>query len=112
MLVPWMLVVAAAVVGVTGAIEMPVRQAFTPDIVHERAHMSNAIALNSVTFNAARLVGPAAAGFILAAVGEAACFAVNALSYVATIYTLLVIRPAPGVRRGERRRLSESVAYL
>src|SRR5258706_5381546 len=47
----WVLVAASLVAGVTSAIEMPVRQAFTPDIVHDRALLHNAIALNSVTFN-------------------------------------------------------------
>ena len=84
-LLPWVLVTASLLLGMTNAIETPVRQAFTPDIVHERALLGNAIALNSVTFNAARLVGPAIAGVVLAAFGEAACFAVNSLSYVATI---------------------------
>ncbi len=109
---PWVLVTASLVLGVTGAVEMPVRQAFTPDIVHDRALMANAIALNSVTFNAARLVGPAAAGVILAAVGEAACFAVNALSYVATIYTLLAIHPTPAAHGEVRKSMGEGVQYV
>ena len=109
---PWVLVVASLVLGVTGAFEMPVRQAFTPDIVHDRALMSNAIALNSVTFNAARLVGPAAAGVILAAFGEAACFAVNALSYVATIYTLLAIHPVRAEHAGPKKSILEGIAYV
>ena len=109
---PSVLVAASLALGVTGAVEMPVRQAFTPDIVHDRAHMANAIALNSVTFNAARLVGPAAAGFILAAFSEAACFAVNALSYVATIYTLLVIHPARVEHGGGRTSLREGAEYV
>jgi MFS family permease len=100
------------VAGVTGAIEMPVRQAFTPDIVHDRALLHNAIALNSVTFNAARLVGPAVAGLVLATVGEAACFAINALSYIATIYTLLTIAPTPPVSGAVKKSLVEGVRYL
>ena len=109
---PWVLVAASLVLGLTGAIEMPVRQAFTPDIVHDRALMANAIALNSVTFNAARLVGPAAAGIILAAVGEAACFAVNALSYIATIYTLLAIHPTQAEYAGGKKSIREGIAYV
>ncbi len=111
-ILPWVLVAASFVLGLTGAVEMPVRQAFTPDIVHDRAHMANAIALNSVTFNAARLVGPAVAGFILAAFGEAACFAVNALSYIATIYTLLVIHPTRAEHAGGRKSLREGAQYV
>ena len=84
---PWVLLASSLLLGLTNAIETPVRQAFTPDIVHDRALLPNAIALNSVTFNAARLVGPAIAGGVLAYFGEAACFAVNAASYIATIYS-------------------------
>ena len=108
----WVLVVASLVLGVTSAIEMPVRQAFTPDLVHDRALLHNAIALNSVTFNAARLLGPAVAGVVLAWFGEAACFAINAASYVATIYTLLSIRPTPPVARAVKKSLAEGVRYL
>jgi MFS family permease len=108
----WVLIAASLVLGLTGAVEMPVRQAFTPDIVHDRVHMANAIALNSVTFNAARLIGPAAAGFILAAFSEAACFAINALSYVATIYTLLVIHPTRVEHDGGSKSIREGVMYV
>jgi MFS family permease len=108
----WMLVVSSLVLGVTSAIEMPVRQAFTPDLVHDRALLHNAIALNSVTFNAARLLGPAVAGVVLAWFGEAACFAINAASYVATIYTLLSIQPTPPVGRAVKKSLAEGVRYL
>jgi MFS family permease len=108
----WVLVASSLVLGVTSAIEMPVRQAFTPDIVHDRALLHNAIALNSVTFNAARLIGPAIAGVVLASVGEAACFAINSLSYVATIYTLLAIHPTPPASGEGRKSLAEGVRYL
>ncbi len=109
---PAVLIAASVVLGVTSAVEMPVRQAFTPDIVHDRTLMANAIALNSVTFNAARLVGPAIAGAILAAFSEAACFAVNALSYVPTVYTLFAIHPTQARQRGGRKSLREAAAYL
>jgi predicted MFS family arabinose efflux permease len=106
------LVVSSLVLGVTSAIEMPVRQAFTPDLVHDRALLHNAIALNSVTFNAARLLGPAVAGVVLAWFGEAACIAINAASYSATIYTLLSIHPTPPVARAVKKSLAEGVRYL
>ena len=109
---PWVLVAASLVLGLTNAIEMPVRQAFTPDIVHDRALMPNAIALNSVTFNTARLLGPAIAGGVLASIGEAACFAINALSYVATIYTLLAIHPTPGAHGDDKKSIGEGVHYV
>lgn len=109
---PWMLIVAASILGVTTSIETPVRLGFTPYVVHDRALLPNAVAINSATFNAARLVGPAVGGMTLAAFGEAACFAVNALSYIGPIYTLLAIRPAPAVLSEERKLIRDGVAYV
>ncbi len=108
----WALIAASLVSGITTAIETPVRQSFTPDIVHDRALLQNAIALNSVTFNAARLLGPAAAGFVLAAFGEAACFAVNALSYAAPIYTLLALHPRPQDGAAGGKSIAQGVRYV
>jgi MFS family permease len=108
----WVLVAASLILGLTNAIETPVRQAFTPDIVHDRTLLHNAIALNSVTFNSARLVGPALAGVVLAYFGEPACFAVNAASYIATIYTLLTIHPTAQEQGASRKSLAEGVHYV
>lgn len=106
------LVVAAVVLGVSSAIEMPTRQSFILQTIHDRSHATNAIALNSIAFNGARLVGPAVAGAVLALIGETACFAVNAVSYIAAIYTLLVMRPRviDQHRRGGSYR--EALQYL
>jgi MFS family permease len=108
----WALVVASLVLGISSAIEMPTRQAFILQTVHDRSHATNAIALNSLAFNGARVVGPAVAGAVLALIGETACFAVNAVSYLAAIYTLLAMRPRamdPNRRRGTMR---EAIKYL
>ena len=108
----WALIIASVVLGVSSAVEMPTRQAFILQTIHDRSHATNAIALNSLAFNGARLVGPAVAGAVLALIGETACFVVNAVSYVAAIYTLLVMRPRamdPHRRRGSLR---EAIQYL
>jgi MFS family permease len=108
----WALVIASVVLGVSSAVEMPTRQAFILQTIHDRSHATNAIALNSLAFNGARLVGPAVAGAVLALIGETACFVVNAVSYVAAIYTLLVMRPRavdPHRRRGTFR---EAIQYV
>ncbi len=89
------LVASALVLGIASAIEMPTRQAFLPELLHDRRLMGNAIALNSTVFNAARLVGPALAAGLLALTGDAACFIVNALSFVAAIYTLMQLQLQP-----------------
>jgi len=90
---PSILIVASLILGISGAIEMPSRQAFINEIIHDRSMLSNAIALNSLTFNVARLLGPAIAGFTLAVFNESLCFMINSFSYFASIYTLLSIHP-------------------
>ena len=88
----WEILLSSFVVGTAQAFGGPAYSALVPSLV-ETEDVPNAIALNSVTFNTARLIGPAIAGGVLAYFGEDMCFAVNALSYVATIYTLLAIHP-------------------
>src|SRR5262249_48392094 len=83
----WHIIVIAALLGVVNAFDMPARQAFVPEIVG-RSHLMNAIALNSTMFNAARVVGPAVAGALIARVGVSWCFLLNALRYVAGVVGL------------------------
>lgn len=87
----WQIVALAIVQGVVNAFDMPARQSFVAEMVEEREHLSNAIALNSSMVNAARLVGPALAGVIIAAVGEGWCFAIDGVSYVFVIISLLLM---------------------
>jgi predicted MFS family arabinose efflux permease len=77
--------------GIVQAIDLPTRLAFVPDLV-EREDLINTVALNSVQFNVARALGPALAGLLLAAVGPAFCFLINALSYIAVLGALLMMR--------------------
>ena len=97
----WHVFVLAAALGVVNAFDMPARQAFFVEMVG-RDDLMNAIALNSSMVNAARVVGPAVAGLLIAEVGEAWCFLLNGLSYLAVIWGLLMMRvPAP--KQAERR---------
>jgi MFS family permease len=84
--------------GIVTAVEIPTRQSFVVLMIDDRADLSNAIALNSSNFNAARLVGPAIAGVVVAAVGEGYCFLIDGLSYIAVIAGLLAMRLAPDQR--------------
>ncbi len=86
----WEVFVLALFAGVVNAFDMPARQAIVVELV-DREDLGNAIALNSVITNASRLVGPAIAGLVVAAWGEGADFALNALSYVASLWTLAII---------------------
>src|SRR5439155_7062341 len=88
----WQLVALAVFQGVINAFDMPARQAFLVEMIERKEDLSNAIALNSSLVNGARLIGPAVAGALIAVVGEAWCFVVDAASYVAVIASLLAMR--------------------
>ena len=79
------------VLGTINSFDMPARQAFLIDLVGKEELM-NAIALNSSLFNGARVVGPALAGMVVAAVGEGLCFLLNAISFLAVIVSLFMIK--------------------
>jgi MFS family permease len=87
----WHVFVLASLLGVVNAFDIPGRQSFLVDMVGKEDLM-NAIALNSSMFNGARIVGPAIAGILVAKIGEGWCFAANAISYVAVITGLLLMR--------------------
>ena len=87
----WHVAVLAAVYGCAQALDMPTRQAFVGDLVGN-AHLMNAIALNSAMFNAARLVGPAVAGVLIARYGLPQAFLLNALSFLAVLGALAALR--------------------
>ena len=91
----WQVIVLAVVLGLVNAFDMPTRHAFLIEMVEDRADLGNGIALNSSMVNAARLVGPALAGLIIALSSEGACFLLNAISYVAVLIALLAMRIAP-----------------
>ncbi|HKD79038.1 MAG TPA: MFS transporter [Candidatus Angelobacter sp.] len=87
----WHIITLAALTGVVNALDLPARQAFVVDMV-AREDLVNAIALNSSMFNGARVVGPAAAGIVVAVIGEGWCFFANGLSFIAVIVGLLLMR--------------------
>ena len=87
----WELILIAFLVGIVNAFDVPIRQAFLVQMVG-RGDLPNAIALNSSIFNGARVVGPAIAGFAISWFGEGWCFFLNALSFVAVIVALLMMR--------------------
>jgi len=109
---PWHVMVLAAMLGLTYAFEIPARQALLAELAG--ADMPNAIALNSSIVNAARVLGPALAGWAVATVGEGWCFAFNALSFAGTFYALWVMEvpPPPSVAPGgHRAHLAEGLRY-
>jgi predicted MFS family arabinose efflux permease len=106
--------VLALVVGFANALDMPTRQSFIADLVG-REDVVNAVALNSAAFNAARVVGPAIAGLLIARVGVAPAFLINSVGFLVVIAALLTLESEgrPGPRRGTtmREEISEGLAY-
>ncbi|HEY7097949.1 MAG TPA: MFS transporter [Terriglobales bacterium] len=87
----WHIFILASLLGVVNAFDIPGRQAFLVDMVGKEDLM-NAIALNSSMFNGARIVGPAIGGILVARIGEGWCFFSNAVSYIAVIIGLVLMR--------------------
>lgn len=87
----WQVYVFAFLLGSVAAFDAPARQTFVSDLVREE-HLPNAVALNSTSFNAARMVGPAVAGLLIASVGTGWVFLINALSFGAVIASLSFLR--------------------
>jgi len=111
----WMLVVAALATGTINLFDVPSRQAFVIEMVGKQDLM-NAIALNSSVFNGAAVIGPAIAGLIIGAFGVPLCFLANAVSYLAAIVALLLMRDLPAlVREREQQpwltRIAQGAAY-
>jgi MFS family permease len=102
--------------GIVSAVEIPTRQSFVVRMIDDRADLGNAIALNSSIFNGARLVGPAIAGVVVAAVGEGVCFLIDGLSYIAVLAGLRAMRLPADARTNERRdawqELTEGWRYI
>jgi MFS family permease len=96
----WHVYVFALLLGCTTAFDAPARQTFVSELVGE-ADLSNAVALNSTSFNAARLIGPAVAGVLIAAVGTGWVFLLNAVSYLAVLGSLNLLRIAD-LHRGDK----------
>lgn len=111
----WQVLALAAALGVITAIDTPVRQSFVVEMVGAR-ELTNAVAINSTTFNAGRILGPAVAGVMITAVGTGWAFLANAVSSVAVVAALFAMRPAelfpaPPVARAKGQ-LREGLAYV
>ena len=115
---PWEVYVLSVVAGMVGVIDSPARQALTFEMVG-RADLAAAVGLNTTIFSLGRVLGPAAGGVLVAAIGVGGCFVVNVVSFVPVLLALLVVRRAdlyrgahdivqPNVLRGT----ADAVAYV
>ncbi|MCM3697062.1 MFS transporter [Microbacterium sp. NPDC080005] len=110
----WTMYAFAFALGVVAAFDNPTRQAFVSDLV-ARENASNAVALNAASFNTARMIGPAVAGLVIVAVGTGWVFLVNALTFLAMLVALILIRPAELVPRPKLRsaaRMADGLRYV
>jgi MFS family permease len=98
-IVIWQIFLLSLSLGIINAFDMPARQSFVVDMVEGKEDLPNAIALNSMMVNGARLVGPSLAGLTVARFGEGICFLFNAFSFVAIVIALLLMK----VKRVERK---------
>ncbi|MGO8794922.1 MAG: MFS transporter [Candidatus Sulfotelmatobacter sp.] len=110
----WHIFVLASLLGVVNAFDIPGRQSFLVDMVG-KDDLMNAIALNSSMFNGARVIGPAIAGILVAKIGEGWCFFANAVSYIAVIIGLLLMRvqsPARAVMASPFEHMMEGFRFV
>ncbi|WP_081683799.1 MFS transporter [Granulicoccus phenolivorans] len=110
----WHVFLIAALTGVVSAFDGPARQAFVSEMVPE-SYLTNAVGLNSTTFNASRLIGPGLAGLLIAAWGVGPAIAINAVSYLAPLIALTLMDPAklhPAPPRRGRGSAREGLSYV
>ncbi|MDE1920194.1 MAG: MFS transporter [Candidatus Omnitrophica bacterium] len=112
----WHIILLSLFLGAVNAFDIPVRQSFTVDMLDDKEDLSNAIALNSSMVNTARLIGPCVGGVLIAAFGEGTCFLANALSYIAVLLSLVMMKLPPWERSGLAQgsvmlQLKEGFAY-
>jgi MFS family permease len=105
----WHVIALSLVLGFINALDAPARQSFIVQMLDRREDLNNAIALNSSMVNGARLIGPSIAGLLIAGAGEALCFLLNGLSYIAVIAGLLMMRVEPNARVGRQTAILENL---
>lgn len=112
----WEILALSVVLGIINAFDVPARQPLIHEMVTDKADLPNALALNSSMVNLARLIGPALSGIILVKFGADTCFLLNAVSFVAVIISLLLMKlPAyipSTIKKKVTSELAEGLVYL
>lgn len=111
----WHILSLSLFLGCINAFDVPTRNAITVSMVETQEERQNSIALNSVTYNMARLLGPSAAGILIPLIGEGVCFLLNGASYVISVISLIALRlkPTQSERRSDNmlQQFTEGYAY-
>jgi MFS family permease len=112
----WQLLALSVLLGIINAFDVPARQPLVHQLVAQPEDLPNALALNAAMVNAARLVGPALSGLVLQAYGAGICFLLNALSFLAVLVSLLLLKlpatPKPTTHRNAAAEFKAGLAYL
>ncbi|HEY8781567.1 MAG TPA: MFS transporter [Mucilaginibacter sp.] len=112
----WEILSLSVVLGIINAFDVPARQSLVYEMVDDKADLPNALALNSSMVNLSRIVGPAIAGIVLESVGNGACFLLNALSFVAVIISLLLMKLPEYIKKIPKKNvfgeLKEGMSYI
>lgn len=111
----WQIIFLSFVIGCINTFEVPARHSFVIEMVEKKEDLGNAIALNSLMFNGARLIGPSIAGILLSAAGEGICFLINGFSFLCVIISLSLMKlekKDPGSRKTDiRKELRDGFNY-
>ncbi len=109
LITPSQIMIIAVLNGIVMAFDAPSRQAVVIELVG-REHLFNAIALNSISFNSSRIIGPALAGILIASIGMSGCFYINGISFLAVIIALLLIKTVDGPKKDTKSALIKDLA--
>jgi MFS family permease len=112
----WEILTLSVVLGIINAFDVPARQSLVYEMVDDKNDLSNALALNSSMVNLSRLIGPALAGIVLESLGDGACFLLNAVSFMAVIASLLMMRLPKYIKKEHKKNvfgeLKEGLSYI
>jgi MFS family permease len=112
----WEIIALSAFLGLINAFDVPARQSLVYEMVDDKADLPNALALNSSMVNLSRLIGPGIAGIILEKLGDDVCFGLNALSFIAVIGSLLLMKLPPYIKKAHTKNvfaeLKEGFVYI
>jgi MFS family permease len=112
----WEILSLSVVLGIINAFDVPARQSLVYQMVEDKDDLPNALALNSSMVNLSRIIGPGLAGIVLQSIGDGACFLLNALSFVAVIASLLMVRLPKYVKKEHTKNvfgeLKEGLEYI
>src|ERR1700744_2889316 len=112
----WEILSLSVMLGVINAFDVPARQSLVYEMIDDKKDLPNALALNSSMVNLSRLIGPAIAGFVLEKFGDGTCFLLNALSFMAVIASLLLMKLPEYIKQVHNKNvfgeLREGLAYL